>query len=248
VSREVVGGARRLYGGNVNASPSTLLRAVQSLGYVALLLTVFEACSGDQASPPTPPAGPATIEISGIALGQGFFGDGGASSTLGCDYTIGVNVQTTNWTLLPPARCGGALQCGQLRVSLLDGSSERERLKVVSAGNGVALDLRSLVSATPPLEAGTYVIKVELVDDAGKTYVAVGGKGTDEQSFDLKLPENCAVPPLNPASGGAGGGSSGAGNAGDTAGADTAGAGGDTAGGDTAGSAGIAGAAGVEGA
>ena len=231
----------------MNASKSTLLRALQGLGHMALVLTVFEACSGDQASPPTPPAGPATLAISGIALGQGFVGDGGASSILGCDYRIGVNVQTTNWTLLPPARCGGALQCGQLRVSLIDGSSA-ELLTLVAAGNGVSLDVRSLLSATPPLQSGMYTIKGELVDDAGKAYVAVdGGNGSAQQEFFMELPADCTNQPPSLASGGTGGGSSGAGNAGDSAGGDSAGAGGDSAGAG-AGAAGLAGAPGVEGA
>ncbi len=106
----------------MNASQSTLLRALRGFGYTTLFLTVFQACNGNDASTPTPPAGPATLVITGISLGQGLYGDGGAASDLACDQSIGVNVQTTNWTLLPPGRCGGALQCGQLRVTLLDGS------------------------------------------------------------------------------------------------------------------------------
>ncbi len=166
-----------------------MLRALRGLGYAALLLTVFEACSGDDASTPLPPAGPARVEITGIALGQGFVGDGGASSVLACDYTVGVNVQTTDWTLLGPGRCGGALQCGQLRVSLLDGPVGAELLTIVTASNGAALDIGSLLSADPPLQAGTYSIMVELVDDLGKPYIALdGGNGSTQKEFFMALP------------------------------------------------------------
>jgi len=235
-------------GGAVNASKSTLLRALRGMGYAALLLTIFEACSGDDTTSPSPPAGPATLEITGIALGQGFFSEGDqASQLLACDYTIGVNVQITNWTLLAPARCGGALQCGQLRVSLLDGASSAELLTVISAGNGVALDVRSLLSADPPLVDGAYTIKVELVDDAGKVYVPLdGGNGTEQKNFSMTLPSACPSTP--PGSGGTGGsasgGTSGAGHAGaggDSAGEEHAGAGGDSNGPSAAGTAGAAG-------
>jgi len=214
----------------VNASHSTLLRALRGLGYVALLLTVFEACSGDDASTPLPPPGPASVQITGLALGQGFLGDDGASSTLACDYTIGVNVQLTHWTLFGPGKCAGALQCGQLRVSLVGGPDNAELLTVTAAGNGVALDVRS---AIPPLPAGSgsYVVKVELVDDSGKPYVAVdGGNGSVELPFDMIVPTAEAC---NSTSGEAGASSAGA------AGGDNAGAAGDiAAGGSTGGNGG----------
>jgi hypothetical protein len=82
----------------VNASKSMLLRALRGAGYMALWLTVFEACSGNDSSPPTPPAGPATVKITGISLGHGLYdANDEASWNLACDYTIGVNVETTNW-------------------------------------------------------------------------------------------------------------------------------------------------------
>ncbi|HKO53618.1 MAG TPA: hypothetical protein VJV79_38180, partial [Polyangiaceae bacterium] len=172
----------------MNASQS-MLRALRGLGYAALLLTIFQACSGDDASAPLPPPGPASVEITGIALGQGFVGDGVTSAVLGCDYTVGVNVLTTNWTLYPPGRCGAALQCGQLRVSLLDRLDGAEILTVVSAGNGVALDVGSLRVATAPLTPTAYAIKVELVDDLGKVYLPLdGGNGSAQQEFVMALP------------------------------------------------------------
>jgi hypothetical protein len=241
MSREVVGSARRLYGGEVNASQSTLLRALSGLGYAALLLTFFEACSGDDTSTPTPPDGPASIAISGIALGHGFLGDGGAASILGCDYTIGVNVQTTNWTLSSPGRCSGALQCGQLRVTLLDGEN-KELKQVMAAGNGVALDVRSALSAVPPLNSFRYTIRAELIEDSGKPYVEVdGGNGSARQDFEMALPAraDCSSTPAMPDGGGGAPIVSNAGAAGDHA-IDGGGAGGDHAANDTAGAAGTA--------
>jgi hypothetical protein len=222
-----------------------LLRALRGIGHGALLLAVLGACSDDETSQPLPPAGPASVEITGIALGQGFVGEGGASSVLACDYTIGVNVQTANWTLLGPGRCSGALQCGQLRVSLLGGPGNGELLTLIAAGNGAALNVRSL---TPPLQAGMYAVKVELVDDLGKVYNALnGGNGSAQQQFFMELPGECTS---TPGSGGASGGSGGANDAGaggETAGtAGTAGTGGGSAGtaGTGGGSAGTAGTSG----
>jgi len=224
----------------VNASQSTLLRVLRGLGYVTLLLAVFEACSGDEASTPLPPPGPASVEITGIALGQGFVGNDGASSSLACDYTIGVNVQMTNWTLFPPGKCSGTLQCGQLRVTLLDSSVAP--ITVTSAGNGVSLDVRSLLASVPPSRLFDYTIRVELVDDLGNPYVALdAGNGAAEKEFQMALPrpEDCTT------AGGSGGSSGGGGlsGGGGSSGTSTAGLGGDSAGEDSAGAAGIAGSA-----
>ena len=201
---------------------------------------MFEACSNNDTSTPTPPAGPATIGISGIALGQGFVDGAGASPILACDYTIGVNVETTNWKLLGPGRCGGALQCGQLRVSLLDGPDGTALLMpLIAAGNGVALDVSSLVPPTDPMTPRSYVIKVELVDDSGNAYVAVdGGNGSAQQGFEMAFPSNCGSH-----AGAAGAGGAGAGGDGETAGtAGSAESGGGTA--EIAGNGGTGGAAG----
>ena len=195
------------------------MRTLQGLGHAALLLTVFGACSGNDTSSPTPPAGPATLDITGIALGSGFVGDGGASSLLACDYTIGVNVETTNWTLRGPGRCGGALQCGQLRVSLLDGPDGTALLTpLIAANNGAALDVSRLVPSTVPSKVRGYAIKVELVDDAGIQYVPLeGGNGSAQKAFDMAFP---ACP--EPGTAGSGG----------TSGASSSGAAGDSAAGD----------------
>ena len=171
------------------------MRALHGLGHAALLLAVFEGCSGNDTNPPPPPARPATISIAGIYLGTGSVGDGGASSVLACDYAIGVNVTTTDWTLRGPGRCGGALQCGQLRVSLLDGPDGSALLPpLVAANNGVALDVSSLLPSTVPSPSRGYAIKVELVDDAGVAYVPLeGGNGSAQQAFNMSFPA-CPAP------------------------------------------------------
>ena len=206
----------------MNVSQSTLLRALHGLAYSALLLTVFEACSGDEANAPLPPPGPASVAITGISLGQGFVGEGGASSVLACDYNIGVNVQTTNWTLLGPGRCGGALQCGQLRVSL-SAASGRAVPSVIAAANGVVVNVRELVPASPAPDGERYTVQVELVDDSGKAYVALdGGNGSVETEFSMSFPKDCAG--ADGGSGSGAGGDSGAGSGGSGGGDSGAGA------------------------
>ena len=218
-----------------------MLRALRGLGYAALLLTFFEACSGDESSTPSPPGGPASIAITAIALGHGFVGDGnGASSILACDYTIGVNVQTTNWTLTSPGRCGGALQCGQLRVTLLDGMNN-ELKQVMAAGNGVALDARAALSAVPPSALFPYSIRAELIEDSGKPYVELdGGDGSAQQDFEMALPDPTSCSSAGTAGGGGAPIMNTAGAAGDHAIGGAGGAGGDHAANDSAGAAGAA--------
>jgi len=217
----------------VNASPSTLLRALRGLGSVALLLTLFEACSGSEANPPKPPAGPATIKIKEIALGHGFYNALDPTSyELACDYTIGVNVGTTNWTLYPPGKCAGALQCGQLRVTLFD-SDGNILTQVVAAGNGVSLDVSSL--PTPPSVA-SYKVTAELIEDSGHPYVETdGGVGSDSTDIHMTLPEKC--PPDTGTGGAPASGTGGSGG-------DHASAGNSASGGESAGTGGIAGATG----
>jgi len=225
----------------VKASHSTLLCALGGLAHTALLLSLFAACGSNEDNAPLPPPGPASVEITGIALGHGFVGDGDVSSILACDYTIGVNVQLTNWQLRGPGRCGGALQCGQMRVSLLGGPDSIEPPTAVAAGNGVALDVSSLLPAITPLQALPYTIQVELVDDAGKPYIAVdGGNGSTQKQFQMAFPppSDCANP-LPGSAGAAGGGTAGAGGSAGGAGGSAGGAG-DSAGG-AGGSAGGAG-------
>jgi len=211
-----------------------LLRAVRGLGYVSLLLALFEACSGNDTSSPTPPPGPAHVEITQLSLGHGFYSeDDEASQVLACDNTIGINVVTNNWTLYPPGRCAGALQCGHLRVSLLDAVSPQPVLTLIAAGNGVALNV---LAANPPLPRDdtrySYTVRVELVDDSGKPYVEVdGGDGTGLKRFDMEIPSATGCP--SSGSGGSGGnqGMGGkAGTGGDNSVAGMSGAGGDQAG------------------
>ena len=232
-----------------------MLRTVRALGSVTLLLALFEACSSNEATPPTPPAGPALITIKSISLGNGTYDESNPpTQVLSCDYTIGVNVLLTNWKLYPPGLCAGAPQCGQLRVSLLDESSPDPVIQVLAAGNGVALDVAALVDKSnltawkPPL-TGNFTIRAELVDDSGKPYVEVdGGDGSDTTgNLDVKLPSGCNAP--SGGGGSAGGEATGgsAGMGGEEAVAGMSGAAGDQAIGGNSGSGGSSGTAGSNG-
>jgi len=188
-----------------------LLRALRGLGSVALLLTLFEACSGSEANPPKPPAGPAKIEIKEIALGHGFYNEFDPTShAVTCDYTIGVNVELEYWTLYPPGRCAGALQCGQLRVRLED-SGQNTLLELTAAGNGVAMDVSSLADDEKSIE-GSYQVVAELIEDSGHPYVEVdGGDGSARKTFDMVLPARSACKSTQGSGGSGGAGGSGGG-------------------------------------
>lgn len=174
----------------------TRSRSVQLLRYLGsslLLMGVFEACSGDDSAPTDLFDGPPTLSITGISLGSGMTGQGGDSSVLACDNTIGVAIALTNWTLYPPGKCGSALQCGQVRVSLLDGGPNGAVLSQrLAASLGADLNVSTLVTSDK-LHAGGYTIQAELVDDAGVVYaITNGGNSTTEQTFNLTLADGCA--------------------------------------------------------
>ncbi len=169
---------------------SRSLQALRYLGSSLLLLSVFEACSGDDSTPPDPFTAPPTLEISGISLGNGMVGQSGASGVLACDNTIDVTLALSNWLLYPPGKCDGTPQCGQVRVTLLspDGAELGSQL---TASLGVNVNVANLVAAGK-LTAGLYGFRAELVDDAGKVYAATdGGISTTERAFALALPAEC---------------------------------------------------------
>src|SRR6185369_6180288 len=198
--------------------------------------------------------GPASIESMEIALGNGVYDGSEASSVLACDYKIGVTVQTKNWTLNSPGRCAGALQCGQLRVSLLDANGDAVLPRIIAAGNGVTLDVSSLVNVglrpewKPPHDAGdSYTVLAELIEDSGTPYIELdGGDGSHTEDFYMKLPGTCdegtagagagagggaGGRSANGGSAGVGGATVGGGGSGDTGGATVGGGGsGDTGG------------------
>ena len=166
-------------------------QALKYLGSSLLLLGVFEACSGDDAATPNPFHDPPTLEIASISLGSGSIGQGGDSSVLACDETIGVTLAISNWYAYPLGKCGTTPQCGQIRINLLDGPKGAVLATKTSASVGVDLDVAQLV-ADGKLTAGSYTIQAELVDDAGAVNpVTNGGNKSVEQAFNLTLSDGC---------------------------------------------------------
>ena len=184
---------------------SRSLQALRYLGSSLLLLCVFEACSSNDTSAPDLFHGPPTLEITGISLGSGTTGQGGDSGVLACDGNIGVTLAITNWTLYPPGKCDGAVQCGQVRITLLDGPKGAELGSQLAASLGVNLNVSKLV-ASGDVKAGNYAIQADLVDDAGKVYaITDGGNSSAEQAFSLALPAECASGTAGAGLGGAAG-------------------------------------------
>ncbi|MEO8916579.1 MAG: hypothetical protein ABI488_04085 [Polyangiaceae bacterium] len=168
-------------------------------------MAVFEACSADDPSTPNPFNNPPTLEISDISLGNGSIGQGGDSSVLACDDTIGVTFAVSNWDLYPPGKCGSTPQCGQLKVSLLDGPGGAVILTHGSGSVGVNLDLTALVKAGN-FKAGSYAIQADLVDDSGAVYpITGGGNSTVERAFKLSLADGCMTGTPAAGAGGASG-------------------------------------------
>jgi len=172
-------------------------QALKYLGSSVLLLCVFEACSTDDAATPNPFKEPPTLEIADISLGNG--------SSLACDNTISVTLALSNWKLYPPGKCGSTPQCGQVRVSLLDGPSGKPLLSQAFASVGANLNVGQLVESDE-LRAGSYAIQAELIDDAGHVYqVMDGGNDTAERTFTLSLSAGCAPGSAGASAGGASG-------------------------------------------
>jgi len=175
-------------------------QGLKVLGASLLVLCAFEACSSDEGAAPNPFDAPPTLEIAGISLGNG--GDG---SVLACDNNIGVTLAFSNWRPEPPGKCGSTPQCGQVRVSLLDGPNGAELASTSSAAIGVNLDLTPLVE-NGTLKSGSYAIQAELVDDAGRVYpITDGGNNTAARAFTLSLNRSCASGGAGASSGGASG-------------------------------------------
>lgn len=169
------------------------------LGASLLVLCAFEACSSDEGAAPNPFTEPPTLEVAAISLGTG---DG---SVLACDNNIGVTLALSNWRLEPPGKCGSTPQCGQVRVSLLDGPNGPELASTSSAAIGVNLDLTPLVEKGT-LKSGSYAIQAELVDDTGHAYpITDGGNNTAARAFTLSLSRSCASGSAGASSGGASG-------------------------------------------
>ena len=177
-------------------------RALRYLACVTVAIGWVEACSSNDSTTVIVPAGPPTLAITGVSLG-----DASDSPLLACDYTIAVSMEVGNWTLRPPGVCTEP-QCGQVRVTLLDAPGGANLLTQVAASAGVALNVSMLRDT---LRAGTYTVEAELIDDAGKPFVASdGGNSSASFTFPVILPSVCPTA----GSGGSGGSAAAAGSAG----------------------------------
>lgn len=185
------------------------LRALTCLGSTLLLLAVFEACSNDDDSSTLTVNGPPSISIAKLAFAPGTSADGAPI----CDSPLGVTLNINNWTLKQVDLCESTPQCGQVRVTLSRGSDSTVLASKVSVSAAVDLNLAS------PLEAGSYKIEAELIDDDGKEFtISDAGSSSAQESFAVNPAVDCAS---NGAGGapGAGGSSPGDGGAGGFGGA-----------------------------
>ncbi len=164
------------------------------LGAGVVVFGIIAACSSSPDAVVTPPGGPPSIGITAISLGHGAIGQGGDSSELDCDYTIGVTLDVSFWTLRTPGLCDATPQCGPVRLSLLDGTDGKALGRAqYAATTSVDLNLDKLLNVST-LSPGRYAIKAELVDDVGTLFTG-GGNSTAQQAFTLGLPRECAEVP-----------------------------------------------------
>ena len=168
-------------------------RALTFLGSALLVLAVFEACSNDDSSTSTV-AGPPGISITMLS-----FGPATVSPTDGapaCGNPLGVTLSVSNWTLKEPGACASTPQCGQVRVTLLKSSDSSALATKVAVSAAVDLHLARA------LEAGSYTIEAELIDDAGAVFtITDAGSSSAQESFTLNPSVAC---PIGATSGGAG--------------------------------------------
>jgi len=189
-----------------------------------LACALLAACGSDSTATTAPPAKVSLRIKSLIPVGEAAWhappaGEdvGYPSVAIGCDRTLGVELELENFSLRAPNACGGAVQCGYDQVSLLDAADGSLVLgPVQSASNVPLLDLSGL----EPL-AGAYLVRPELLTTVGTIYT----RNWLELPADLPvtLTDVC-----DPSAGGAGGGDAG-GEGGDAgAGAGASGTGGAT--------------------
>lgn len=196
-----------------------------------LSCALLSACGGDETTVTAPPP-KVSLRVSAlIPVGEAawYAPAPGEEVTepviaIGCDRTLGVELEVENFSLRAPNACGGAVQCGYDQVSLLAPEDEAILVgPVQSASNVPLLDLTTLV----PI-AGRYRVRPELLTTIGTIYA---------RNY-LELPADVPVTLLDVCDSSAGGaaGAGGAGGAGD-AGAGASGAAGAGAGASGAGGA-----------
>jgi hypothetical protein len=158
------------------------LRALTFLGSTLLLLSIFEACSNDDDSSALTVAGPPSISITKLSFASGTVVDG----VPGCGNPIGVALSINNYLLKQPGLCESTPQCGQVRVTLLKGSDSTALTTKVAVSAGIDLNLAA------PLEAGSYAIEAELIDDAGKVFtITDAGSSSAQKTFTLNPSVDC---------------------------------------------------------
>jgi hypothetical protein len=159
-------------------------RALTFLGSTLLVLAVFEACSNDDSSTSTV-AGPPSISITKLSFGSATVS--AADGAPACSNPLGVALNIGNWTLKEPGACASTPQCGQVRVTLLKSSDSTALATKVAVGAGVDLNLAT------PLEAGSYTIEAELIDDSGAVFtITDAGSSSAQKSFTLNPPVDCS--------------------------------------------------------
>lgn len=169
-----------------------MIQYKQMLCAAALGSAALAACSGDEEvkvtprPPPTltlqqlaPVGGPVLTPGSGTCLEQGRDANG----------TVVVSVSFTDFVLRPPGLCGGS-RCGRVVVRV-DPTESGEALRVEGVSPAIDLPLADL-------ELGSRVIRVELVDDQGRTLVDKDDAFVGmEIAVQLVAAMGCSAPPAD---------------------------------------------------
>ena len=181
-------------------------RALTFLGSTLLLLAGFGACSSNNSST-LPSSGPPSISITKISFEPSTeLGQGGASNVPTCGNQISVMLNINNWQLREPGLCQSTPQCGQVRVSLSKDTDSNALATKVAVSASVDLTVPG------SLEAGSYRIEAELIDDAGKVFtVTDAGSSSAEALRELNPAVDCSSNAAGGVAGAAGSSSSDAG-------------------------------------
>ncbi|HEY5374514.1 MAG TPA: hypothetical protein VIK01_12570 [Polyangiaceae bacterium] len=184
-------------------------RALTFLGSTFLLLAGFEACSSNDSST-LPVSGPPGISITKISFGPSTeLAQGGASSEPACGKQVAVTLNINNWLLKEPGLCQSTPQCGQVQVSLFKDTDSNALATKVAVSAAVDLTVPG------SLEAGSYKIEAELIDDDGKVFtVTDAGSSSAQESFQVNPVVDCPSSAAGGAPGSGGSSSSDAGAAG----------------------------------
>jgi len=138
-----------------------------------LSCALLSACGGDETTATAPPA-KVSLRVSALfPVGEAAWQAPPAGEevtepviAIGCDRTLGVELEIENFSMRAPDACAGAVQCGYNQVSLLRAEDESIAVgPVQSASNVPLLELAKL----EPF-AGRYLIRPELLTTLGTIY------------------------------------------------------------------------------